>query len=106
MGTQGKNVQLLVLASAAAAGPGAGVVFQLGPEGRGIAQVTATGGALASFTVQGRLDPAGTYVDLHTANVSLAGGAGSARQEISMVMPDMRLQWSGNAGTITAWLMA
>jgi len=103
---QGKNTQVLVAASAAAAGPAAAVNFQPGPEGRGMLIVQVAGGALASFTLQGRLDPAGEYVDLHAANLSLVGGAGSARQEVSLVCADMRLTWAGNAGTVTAWLMA
>ncbi len=103
----GNNVQPLVTASAAASGPlpVEGVLWQLGPKSGAVVQVTASA-ALASFTVQGRITPLAPWVNLHTANVSLAGGAGEAVQAIANAMPEMRLQWSGNAGIISAWGMA
>lgn len=103
----GKDTQRLVTASAAASGPLPvdGSRWQLGLEVSGVAVVQSSA-ALASFTIQGRISPDAPWVDLHSPNASLSGGAGSALQGISRVMPEMRLQWSGNAGTVSAWVMA
>lgn len=103
----GHDVQVLVLASADAAGPlpVEGARFQLGPKAPAALVVTASA-ALASFTLEGRITPTAAWVSLMTADTSFSGGAGSKLVAIAQALPEMRLTWSGNAGLVSAWVMA
>jgi len=103
----GKNVQQLVAASAAATGPlpVAGLSYQLGPNLSALVVVQSSA-ALATFVVEGRVSPEAPWAQLHAPDASLAGGAGTKALAIASGMAEMRLNWTGNAGTVTAWLQA
>jgi hypothetical protein len=103
----GQDVQDLVTASAAATGPlpVAGLRWQLGPKAQA-ALVVQSSAALATFTLEGRITPSAPWVALHAANAALAGGAGQVLQAIAQALPEMRLNWTGNAGLVTAWVLA
>lgn len=103
----GHDVQVLVSASAAASGPlpVAGSRWQLGPKAPAALVVLASA-ALASFTLEGRISPEAPWVSIMTADTSFSGGAGQKLVAIAQALPEMRLNWSGNAGAVSAWVMA
>lgn len=99
----GKNVQQIVTAAVAAAGPSAPTFFQPGPT-NGCLLVVKSSAALASFTLEGRVSPEAPFVTLMAADTGLVAGAGQKRAEVTCVMAEMRLNWTGNAGSVDAWL--
>jgi hypothetical protein len=103
----GNSVQVPVLASAAATGPlpVPGLRWQLGPKASAALVVMSTA-ALATFTLEGRISTEAPWVPIMAANATLAGGAGQAFVAIAQALPEMRLNWTGNAGAVTAWVMA
>jgi len=105
--TSGNDVQQLVAASAAATGPlpVAGLRWQLGPKAGG-ALVVQSSAALATFTLEGRISPEAPWVAIMTASTLLNAGAGQAFIAIAQTLTEMRLNWTGNAGLVTAWVMA
>lgn len=102
----GHNVQQLVTASTDASGPlpVEGLNWQLGPK-TGAVVVVQGSAAVATLTVEGRITPTGPWVSLATST-GLSGGAGAVAIPIPNALPEMRLNWTVNAGTINAWGMA
>jgi len=103
MSLLGNNTTRIVNADATAATSSASSYLQLGPKEGGVLVVTASS-ALASFQLEGRIDPSSGWVLLHTANTTLSGGAGTALQPIANMLSEIRLTWSGNTGLVSAWV--
>lgn len=107
MSIQGKSTQLIL--SVSAAGAGASFFFQLGPDVGAVAFFELSG--VATCTLEGRLDPGGTFLQLRDQVAGLISVVGATPTNTVIFIGRMASEIRANVtaytgGTVKVWIMA